>query len=160
MNGWVLWIYDAHPLPAILLAFAGADIASGVLIAIGRGELSSSVSHIGLTRKICMLIIVAMCYLMQRIIPDVPLGAIACCLYISKEGLSLVENAILLGVPVPESFIAALEKVHSQRTSPKRAREEIRLQSAEIKADSLVVRSRDTDITDTITEEDDRESIL
>ncbi len=147
-----MWIYEAHPLPMILIAFSVADIISGVLIAIGRGELSSSVSHVGITRKVCMLIIVAMCYLMQRLIPDVPLGAISCCLYISKEGLSLVENAILLGVPVPDAFIEALEKVHSRGTSPKRAREEIRLQSAEIKADSLVVKSRDTDMTDTITE--------
>lgn len=145
-----MWIYEAHPLPMILIAFSVADIISGVLIAIGRGELSSSVSHVGITRKVCMLIIVAMCYLMQRLIPDVPLGAISCCLYISKEGLSLVENAILLGVPVPDAFIEALEKVHSRGTSPKRAREEIRLQSAEIKADSLVVKSRDTDMTDTI----------
>lgn len=150
MSGWAMWIYEAHPLPMILIAFSVADIISGVLIAIGRGELSSSVSHVGITRKVCMLIIVAMCYLMQRLIPDVPLGAISCCLYISKEGLSLVENAILLGVPVPDAFIEALEKVHSRGTSPKRAREEIRLQSAEIKADSLVVKSRDTDMTDTI----------
>lgn len=156
-----MWIYEAHPLPMILIAFSIADIISGVLIAIGRGELSSSVSHVGITRKVCMLIIVAMCYLMQRLIPDVPLGAISCCLYISKEGLSLVENAILLGVPVPDAFIEALEKVHSRGTSPKRAREEIRLQSAEIKADSLVVKSRDTDITDTICEGDiDARSIL
>lgn len=147
-----MWIYEAHPLPMILIAFSVADIISGVLIAIGRGELSSSVSHVGITRKVCMLVIVAMCYLMQRLIPDVPLGAISCCLYISKEGLSLVENAILLGVPVPDAFIEALEKVHSRGTSPKRARNEIRLQSAEIKTDSLVVKSRDTDMTDTITE--------
>ena len=150
MYEMMTWLYDSHPLPIILIAFSLADIVSGVLIAIGRGELSSSVSHKGITRKLCMLLIVAMSYLSQRMIPDIPLGAIACCLYISKEGLSLVENAILLGVPVPDAFIDALEKVHSKQTSPKRMRDEIRLQSAEIRTDSLVVKSRDTDTTSTI----------
>ena len=160
MGEWAWWIYEVHPLPFVLLAFLVADIISGILVSIDRKELASDVQCRGINQQMGMMLIVVMCYAAQRVFPEIPLGAIACCLYISKEGLSLVENVVLLGVPVPEELVSVLEKVHRKNTSPKRAREEIRLQSAEIKTDSLVVRSRDTDTTDTITEGDDRESIL
>lgn len=145
------WLYDAHPLMFVLIVFSLADIATGILVSINRRELASKIAGEGINRKLGMMIMVAVSYAAQQVIPNIPLGALACCLHISKEGLSLIENMAILGVPVPDAFVDVMEKINQKhKTSPKRAKDEIRLQSAEIKTDSLVVKSRDTDTTDTI----------
>ena len=104
LGGW-----DA--LLRVLVAMMAADYASGVTVAImGRsrkiehGGLSSKVGAEGILRKGMMLAVVLAASLL-----DTAMGGgnamcrdAACWFYIANEGLSLLENLGLMGVPFPE----------------------------------------------------------
>lgn len=137
----------SHPLIGVLLAMQVADTATGVCVAIQRSEVASSVSFRGLTRKLVMWIVSAVCFVLQRIIPDVPLGDGAVALYCGVEGLSLIENVALLGLPVPAALKNVLDAMQRDAESSKqraKKRPSIHAHSLEVKTDSMVVKNRDT----------------
>lgn len=138
MDAVLAWL-AAHPLIATLLALQAADIAMGVCLAFGAKRLSSSVTHKGFLRKTGTLIVVGISYLLQRHMPDAPLGHLVCTAFIGQEGLSIVENAALLGVPIPRSLREALAKLQEEKTPKQEAKKRI-----EVKADSVIVKGRDT----------------
>ena len=110
LGGW-----DA--LLCVLVSMMAADYLSGILVALmGRsrkteyGGLSSKVGAEGILRKGLMLLVV-LCAAML----DHAMGAnaamcrdAACWFYIANEGLSLLENLGLRGVPYPERLRALL----------------------------------------------------
>lgn len=99
-----------NSLLTVLMALMAADYLSGLTVALmGRsqktqyGGLSSKVGAQGLGRKGLMLLVVLVAALL-----DQAMGAdtavcrdAACWFYIANEGLSLVENLSLAGVPFP-----------------------------------------------------------
>lgn len=99
-----------NTLLTVLAALMAADYLSGLTVALmGRsrkteyGGLSSKVGAQGLARKGLMLLVVLVAALL-----DQAMGAeaavcrdAACWFYIANEGLSLVENLSLAGVPFP-----------------------------------------------------------
>lgn len=138
MNAAWQWL-AGNPLVVTLLVMQAADIATGICVAIGRKELSSSVSHPGLTRKVVTWIVTGVCYTLQRHLPDLPLGDGAVLLYCATEGLSIVENAALLGVPLPGALVDVLDQMQRSETSKHRAKKPV-----EIKTNRVVVKGRDT----------------
>ena len=75
------------------------------------GGVSSKVGFIGLAKKAFIIVIVLLATLLDRAINT---GAMvwqtaATCFYIANEGLSVLENAALMGVPVPGAVTKALE---------------------------------------------------
>lgn len=96
-----------------LISFIVIDYITGVLNGIIHHELSSKRSFDGLIRKVVILIVVAMSHLI-----DVYMlggGAIvrnaACFFYISNEGISILENIVKMGVPVPEKLRVILLEI-------------------------------------------------
>ena len=106
-------------LTALVTAMA-VDYASGlILAACGRspkteaGGLSSKAGFVGLARKGVIMLIVLLATLLDRAVGNQTMvfqGA-TLCYYIANEGLSILENAVLLGVPVPGKVKAALEEM-------------------------------------------------
>jgi toxin secretion/phage lysis holin len=100
-------------LMTVLLGFMAADYLSGTIVAwMGRSEkteyggLSSKVGATGLVRKGLMLMVVLVAALLDR-----ALGAgnamfrdAVCWFYIANEGISLMENLNLAGVPFPRKL--------------------------------------------------------
>ncbi|MBP3649829.1 MAG: phage holin family protein [Clostridia bacterium] len=98
-------------LLSVLMAMMAADYLSGfVVAAMGRslktvyGGLSSKVGAMGLAKKGLMLLCVLVAALLDR-----AMGAdhavcrdAVCWFYIANEGLSLLENLSLAGVPFPK----------------------------------------------------------
>ena len=98
-------------LLAVLMAMMAADYLSGLVVAaMGRslktvyGGLSSQVGAMGLAKKGLMLLCVLVAAMLDR-----AMGAdhavcrdAVCWFYIANEGLSLLENLSLAGVPFPE----------------------------------------------------------
>lgn len=94
----------------VLVAMMAADYLSGVVVAVmGRsakteyGGLSSAVGLVGLLKKGLMMLVVLVAALL-----DTAIGAqthvfrdAACWFYIANEGLSLLENLSMAGVPFP-----------------------------------------------------------
>lgn len=91
-----------------LIAMMGIDYVSGVAVAIlGRsqkteyGGLSSKVGAAGLFKKGLMLMVVLAAALLDRAMDTDICRNAACWFYIANEGLSLLENLTLAGVPFP-----------------------------------------------------------
>src|SRR5690606_14741364 len=110
------------PLIETLLAFMAADIASGFALAIVRRELNSSASILGFCRKAVVIVLVSACSVLQQHMPsEAPIGGLVALYFIGSEGLSLIENGAMLGVPMPEWLTRYFEKLQ-QEPSKRRAK--------------------------------------
>ena len=97
-------------LLSVLVVMMAADYVSGVLVAVmGRslkteyGGLSSKVGAKGILRKGLMLLVVLCAAMLDRAMgAEAMCRDAACWFYIANEGLSLLENLGLMGVPFPE----------------------------------------------------------
>jgi toxin secretion/phage lysis holin len=93
------------PLVQLLILLMAIDIASGVLVAIQRRELSSDIAWRGMTRKAMALLVVAAAgaveYYATTMVGSVPLQAAVAGFYCGAELLSCLENAAGAGLPVP-----------------------------------------------------------
>ena len=111
LGGWNLML--------TLLAWAmGIDYLSGVIVAWrGRspksenGGVSSRIGFDGLARKAFIILIVLMATLLDKALGTAAaiFQTAACCYYLANEGLSILENAALMGVPFPPKIKDALE---------------------------------------------------
>ncbi len=100
-----------------LIAFIVLDYVSGVLVGASKRKLNSQTSFRGLCKKAMILLIVAVAHIVDTQI----LGGTAsvfrsatCGLYIASEGLSIMENAGKLGVPLPKKLKEVLEQLHDK----------------------------------------------
>lgn len=100
-----------------LIAFIVLDYISGVLVGAAKHKLNSQTSFKGLCKKAMILLIVAVAHIVDTQI----LGGTAsvfrsatCGLYIASEGLSILENAGKLGVPLPKKLKEMLEQLHNK----------------------------------------------
>jgi len=100
-------------LLVVLVAMMAVDYVSGVLVAVmGKsqkteyGGLSSKVGAYGLAKKGLMMLVVLVAALLDRAIGTqaAVFRDAACWFYIANEGLSLLENLSLAGVPFPEKL--------------------------------------------------------
>lgn len=103
----------------VLLVMMGVDYVSGMMVAVmGRsgktqgGGLDSKIGFVGLGKKGLMLLLVLIAAQL-----DMALGSnqavfrdAACWFYIANEGLSVLENMALAGVPFPAQIKKLLEQ--------------------------------------------------
>ena len=96
---WGPW--DA--LILVLLAFVATDYATGLINAFVRHEADSAVGFIGLAKKVMIFVLVAVGALLDKIMPATngAVRAAVCLFYVANEGLSILENAGALGLPLP-----------------------------------------------------------
>lgn len=73
------------------------------------GALSSKVGFAGLARKAMILVIVLLASILDSQIESAACTGAVCMFYIVNESISIVENAVLLGVPIPAQLLAVLE---------------------------------------------------
>lgn len=100
-----------------LLAMIIIDYATGVMVAIVKKRLSSAVGFKGIAKKVYILILVAVGHIVGSYVFD---SGEACRnmiigFYISNEGISILENGVKLGLPLPEKFVAALEQLKGKK---------------------------------------------
>jgi toxin secretion/phage lysis holin len=96
-----------------LIALVLLDYLSGVAVAIARRCLSSEIGFRGICKKIMVFIVVAVANIIDtRVIESgSALRTAALFLFISNEGVSLLENAACLGLPIPEKLLGVLEQI-------------------------------------------------
>ncbi len=111
----------------VLVAFMAIDYATGVAVAwLGRsnktktGHLDSKVGFAGVCRKCLMLLFVLMAAMLDRALgTDAPIfRSMVIWFYIANEGLSILENLAVAGVPFPRQFRQALEQLRSRNDEP------------------------------------------
>ena len=101
-----------------LLDFVIADYITGVLRAGVERKLSSAIGFKGIAKKIMIFIVVGIANLcdVNLIRGDGTMIRTAIIFfYIANEGLSILENSVALGLPVPEKLKTLLEQFKEEK---------------------------------------------
>ena len=100
-----------------LIAFVVADYITGVLKAIAEKNLSSAIGFKGICKKLCIFTLVGVANVL-----DIHIIGSGCVLrsaviffYISNEGISIIENAARMGLPVPQQLQNTLLRIYSDK---------------------------------------------
>lgn len=117
IGGWLgYFLGGCDGLLYALLAFVVVDYITGVMCAIADKSLSSEVGFKGICRKVLIFILVGIANILdvQVIGTGSVLRTAIIFFYISNEGVSLLENAGHLGLPIPEKLKLVLEQLHDR----------------------------------------------
>lgn len=109
--GWFLGGYDGFLYA--LIAFIVVDYLMGVMCAVLEKHLSSDVGARGIFKKVVIFSLVGVAHIIdQNIIGDgSAIRTAVIFFYLSNEGISIIENATRLGLPVPEKLRDILEQL-------------------------------------------------
>ena len=117
VGGWLgYFLGGCDGLLYTLLAFVVLDYITGIMCAVADHKLSSAVGFKGIFRKILIFALVGVGHLLDVQV----LGAVGVLrtavifFYLSNEGVSLIENAAHLGLPIPAKLKAVLEQLHDR----------------------------------------------
>ena len=110
-------------LMTALIIFMALDYLTGVMVGIADKRLSSAVGFRGLFKKVCLIMLVGVANVVdtQVIGSGSALRGAVICFYLSNEGLSLLENAARLGLPIPEKLKDILAQLHDRGETGKEA---------------------------------------
>ena len=115
IGGWLGWFLgECDGLMYALIAFVIADYVTGVMCAVSDKRLSSEVGFKGICRKVLIFVLVGMANIldMHVIVTGCVLRTSVLFFYISNEGVSVLENAGHLGLPIPARLLNVLEQLH------------------------------------------------
>lgn len=109
LGGWDGLLYA-------LVAFVVVDYVTGVMCAINDKTLSSAVGFKGICRKVLIFMLVGIAQILD--VNVIGTGSVlrtaVIFFYISNEGVSFLENATHLGLPVPEKIKDVLQQLHER----------------------------------------------
>ena len=117
VGGWLgYFLGGCDGLIYALLAFVVIDYLTGVMCAVSDRKLSSAVGFRGICRKVLIFLLVGIANILdvQVIGTGSVLRTAVVFFYLSNEGVSLLENASHLGLPVPEKIKEVLEQLHDR----------------------------------------------
>ena len=102
-----------------LIAFMALDYITGVIVAVIEKRLSSEVGFRGLAKKFLILVFVAVGHIADTyILGGTPAAMSAVMLfYMANEGISIIENAAALGLPVPKKLTSIMEQIRNKSES-------------------------------------------
>ena len=102
-----------------LLAFMALDYITGIIIAVINRMLSSKTGFKGLAKKLLILVFVALGHIIDTyILGGTPAAMSAVMLfYTANEGISIIENAAALGLPVPRKLREIMEQIKDKGES-------------------------------------------
>ena len=117
LGGWIgYFVGGCDGLLYALLAFVVIDYITGMMCAIADRKLSSEVGFKGICRKVLIFLLVGIANVLD--VNVIGTGSVlrtaVIFFYISNEGVSLLENAAHLGLPVPDKMKAVLEQLHKR----------------------------------------------
>ena len=116
-GGWLgYFLGGCDGLLLALVLFAVADYITGVMCAVADKKLSSEVGFKGICRKVIIFMLVGVAHVIDVnvIATGSVLRTAVIFFYLSNEGVSLLENAGHLGLPLPEKLKIVLEQLHDR----------------------------------------------
>ena len=117
IGGWLGWFLGGcDGLLIALLAFVAIDYVTGVMCAIVDKKLSSAVGFKGIFKKILIFALVGVGHILDTMVIGTGsvLRTAVIFFYLSNEGISLIENAGHLGLPIPAKLKTVLEQLHDR----------------------------------------------
>lgn len=120
IGGWLgYFMGGCDGLLYALVTFVVIDYLTGIMCAISDHTLSSQVGFRGICRKVLIFLMVGIANIIDVQVLNTPgvLRTATVFFYLSNEGVSLLENAAHLGLPVPDAIKAVLEQLHNRGNS-------------------------------------------
>ena len=116
--GWFFGGFDGF-LYALII-FVVMDYFTGILAAGVRRELSSEVGFKGIAKKVCIFVLVGIANIVdtQVIMNGSAIRTAVIFFYLSNEGLSVLENAAVIGLPIPDKLKAMLIQLADEKKLP------------------------------------------
>lgn len=107
------WLFGGWELGLqILIILMILDYVTGLMCGYKNEELSSKIGFAGLKKKFTTLIILILGVLLDRLLgQEWMFRTMVIYFYVAMEGLSILENAAILNVPIPEVIKKALAQL-------------------------------------------------
>ena len=122
LGGWLgYFLGGTDGLLIALLVFVVLDYITGVMCAIEDKALSSAVGFRGIMRKVVIFMLVGVGHILDVHVVGTgsALRTAVIFFYLSNEGVSLLENAAHLGLPIPDKLKEILEQLHDRKEKEK-----------------------------------------
>ena len=99
-----------------LIVFVVADYVTGVMCAVIDKKLSSEGGFKGIFKKVLIFILVGIAHILDVYVigGGSILRTAVIFFYLSNEGVSLLENAAHLGLPIPKQLQTVLKQLHKR----------------------------------------------
>ena len=117
LGGWLgYFLGGMDGLMIALIVLMTLDYISGVMCAIIDKKLSSAVGFKGICKKVFILMLVGVAHIIDLHVVGTgsALRGAVICFYMSNEGLSLLENAAHIGLPIPDKLRDILAQLHDK----------------------------------------------
>ena len=117
VGGWLGWFLGGcDGLLYALIVFVVIDYVTGVMAAVVDHKLSSEVGFKGIFKKVLIFLLVGIGHILDTHVigSGSVLRTAVIFFYLSNEGVSLIENAAHLGLPIPEKLKSVLEQLHDR----------------------------------------------
>ncbi|NLD95454.1 MAG: phage holin family protein [Fibrobacter sp.] len=117
IGGWLGYsLGGMDGLMIALIVLMTLDYISGVMCAIIDKKLSSAVGFKGVCKKVFILMLVGVAHIIDLHVVGTgsALRGAVICFYMSNEGLSLLENAAHIGLPIPDKLRDILAQLHDK----------------------------------------------
>ena len=117
VGGWLgYFLGGCDGLLIALVVFVVADYITGIMCAVTDRKLNSEVGFKGICRKVVIFMLVGIAHVID--VTVIATGSVlrtaVTFFYLSNEGVSLLENAGHLGLPIPETLKEVLEQLHER----------------------------------------------
>lgn len=108
-GGWDMALY-------ILILFMVIDYITGVIKSYLTKELSSNIGFNGLVRKTTIFLVLFVAVGVDRILNNDNwiFRTLTCYFFVANEGISIIENVSVIGIPVPKKLIEALKQLKGE----------------------------------------------
>ena len=117
LGGWLgYFLGGMDGMLIALIGFMALDYITGVMCAIVDKNLSSAVGFKGICKKVLILMLVGVANIVDVHVVGTgsALRGAVICFYLSNEGLSLLENAGHIGLPIPDKLKDILAQLHKR----------------------------------------------
>lgn len=118
--GWFLGGLDGFLYA--LITFVAIDYLTGVICAIVDKKLSSEIGAKGILKKVLIFAMVGLAQILDtQVLENPDGGAIRTAViffYLSNEGISILENAGHIGLPIPKKLKTILKQLHGRDEEP------------------------------------------
>ena len=114
VGGWLgYFLGGCDGLLIALVIFVTCDYLTGIMCAIADKKLSSEVGFKGIVKKILILMLVGVAHVLDAyVLNSTPvLQSAVMMFFVANEGISLVENAAGVGIPIPKKMLEVLKQL-------------------------------------------------
>lgn len=113
--GWFLGGLDGFLYA--LIVFVVVDYITGLMAAFIQKKLSSDTGFKGICKKVAVFCLVGVGHILdaQVIGTGSVLRTAVIFFYLSNEGISIIENVAIIGLPVPQKLIDVLEQLREEK---------------------------------------------